>query len=161
MTDVVSWSRLAADGDARSGTMSTPHGDVPTPNFMAVGTRATVKTLDTADLEHLGADILLSNTYHLMLRPGAAIVRDQGGLHGFMAWDGPILTDSGGYQVLSLEPKISEEGLVFRSTYDGSAVDLTPERAIEIQEALGADIAMVLDVPVALPASHPATEAAM
>jgi queuine tRNA-ribosyltransferase len=161
MSTAVSWSLASGDGNARVGTMATPHGDVPTPNFMAVGTRATVKTLDTADLEGLGADIVLANTYHLMLRPGEAIVRDQGGLHGFMAWEGPILTDSGGYQVLSLQPRISEETLVFRSTYDGSPVELTPERAIEVQEALGADIAMVLDVPVPLPASRSATKAAM
>jgi queuine tRNA-ribosyltransferase len=161
MTAPVSWVHNASDGGARTGVMATPHGDVPTPNFMAVGTRATVKTLDTDDLDRLGADIVLANTYHLMLRPGETIVEDQGGLHGFMAWDRPILTDSGGYQVLSLEPKISEDRLVFRSTYDGSSVELTPERSIEIQEALGADIAMALDVPVALPASRTITEASM
>jgi queuine tRNA-ribosyltransferase len=161
MTPPVSWAQDASDGAARAGIMTTPHGDVPTPNFMAVGTRATVKTLDTEDLDRLGADIVLANTYHLMLRPGETIVRDQGGLHGFMAWDRPILTDSGGYQVLSLEPKMSEDRLVFRSTYDGSPVELTPERAVQIQESLGADIAMVLDVPVPLPASRSITEAAM
>ena len=149
MNDAVQWSGTAVDGRARTGVMSTPHGGVPTPNFMAVGTRATVKTLDSDDLRRLGADIVLANTYHLMLRPGEDVIAAAGELHGFMAWDGPILTDSGGYQVLSLDPKVSEEGLVFRSTYDGSRVELTPERAVEVQEALGSDIAMVLDVPVA------------
>ena len=161
MTAPVAWSGTAHDGAARTGVMTTPHGDVPTPNFMAVGTRATVKLLDTEDLERLGADIVLANTYHLMLRPGEDIVRSQGELHGFMAWDGPILTDSGGYQVLSLGPRITEHSLTFKSTYDGSVVELTPERSIAVQEALGSDIAMALDVPVALPASRPATAAAM
>lgn len=161
MSAPVSWTRTAADESARTGVMTTPHGDVPTPNFMAVGTRATVKLLDTEDLERLGADIVLANTYHLMLRPGEDIVRSQGELHGFMAWDGPILTDSGGYQVLSLKPKITEHSLTFKSTYDGSVVDLTPERSIEVQEALGSDIAMALDVPVALPADHERAKAAM
>jgi queuine tRNA-ribosyltransferase len=141
--------------------MSTPHGEVVTPGFMAVGTRATVKTVDTEDLDRIGAQIVLANTYHLMLRPGEEIVAALGELHGFMAWDRPILTDSGGYQVLSLNPKITEESLLFRSTYDGSRVELTPERAVEVQEALGSDIAMVLDVPVALPASREAAERAM
>lgn len=161
MTEPVSWVRSAADGAARSGVMSTPHGAVETPNFMAVGTRATVKTLDTADLEGLGAQIVLANTYHLMLRPGPDVVSGLGELHGFMAWDKPILTDSGGYQVLSLDPKITEGELIFRSSYDGSKVVLSPERSVEIQEALGADIAMVLDVPVNLPASRSATEREM
>lgn len=157
----VSWKASAEDGKARTGVMSTPHGDVPTPNFMAVGTRATVRTLDTDDLSRLGADIVLANTYHLMLRPGEDVVAELGELHGFMAWDGPILTDSGGYQVLSLNPKITEESLTFRSTYDGSTVDLSPERSVAVQEALGSDIAMVLDVPVSLPASREDTERAM
>ncbi len=161
MNPPVSFRTVTTDGNARTGTMSTPHGSVATPNFMAVGTRATVKTLDTEDMDRLGAQILLANTYHLMLRPGADIVAELGGLHGFMAWDAPILTDSGGYQVLSLEPKISEDRLVFRSTYDGSQVDLTPERSVAIQEELGADIAMALDVPVNLPASRDVAERAM
>ena len=161
MTDPVSWSGGSRDDGARTGTMSTPHGNVPTPNFMAVGTRATVKLLDTEDLERLGADIVLANTYHLKLRPGAEIVRSQGELHGFMSWDGPILTDSGGYQVLSLSPRISEHSLAFKSTYDGSPVELTPERSIAVQEALGSDIAMVLDVPVGLPADRTTTRLAM
>ena len=157
----ISWRRQASDGDARTGVMSTPHGEVDTPNFMAVGTRATVKTIDTEDLDRLGSDIVLANTYHLMLRPGERVVSDLGELHGFMAWDKPILTDSGGYQVLSLDPKITEEALIFRSTYDGSKVELSPERSVAVQEALGSDIAMALDVPVALPASRKATERAM
>ncbi|MGI9529811.1 MAG: tRNA guanosine(34) transglycosylase Tgt [Acidimicrobiia bacterium] len=161
MSAPVSWTGAATDESARTGVMSTPHGDVPTPNFMAVGTRATVKLLDTEDLERLGADIVLANTYHLMLRPGEDIVRSQGELHGFMAWDGPILTDSGGYQVLSLKPEITEHSLTFKSTYDGSIVEMTPERSIEVQEALGSDIAMALDVPVALPADRQRAKAAM
>lgn len=161
MTEPVYFEQSENDGDARTGVMTTPHGTVHTPNFMAVGTRASIKTLDTEDMDRLGAQILLANTYHLMLRPGEDVVAHLGGLHGFMAWDGPILTDSGGYQVLSLEPKISEETLIFRSTYDGSTVELTPERSIEVQEALGADIAMVLDVPVNLPVDHEIAERAM
>jgi queuine tRNA-ribosyltransferase len=152
MSDPVTWTSERRVGEARTGIMHTPHGDVPTPGFMAVGTRGTVRTLDAEDLERLGADIVLANTYHLMLRPGADVVAGQGELHGFMGWAGPILTDSGGYQVLSLQPKITEDGLRFRSTYDGSVVELTPERAVEVQELLGSDVAMVLDVPVALPA---------
>lgn len=157
----VTWHSAATDGKARTGSMVTPHGEVETPNFMPVGTRATVKTVDVEDLRNVGAQIVLSNTYHLMLRPGEAVVSHLGELHGFMAWDGPILTDSGGYQVLSLNPKISEEGLVFRSTYDGARVELTPERAVAVQEALGSDIAMALDVPVPLPSSRSDTEDAM
>lgn len=157
----VSWRSAASDGNARTGSMITPHGEVDTPNFMPVGTRATVKTMDVEDLRSVGAQIVLSNTYHLMLRPGEQVVAQLGELHGFMAWDGPILTDSGGYQVLSLNPKISEEGLVFRSTYDGARVELTPERAVAVQEALGSDVAMALDVPVPLPSSHADAEDAM
>ena len=161
MSVPVSWSQTFVEGSARAGQMTTPHGVVQTPNFMAVGTRATVKTLDTEDLERIGAQIVLANTYHLMLKPGDDVVAHLGELHGFMAWDGPILTDSGGYQVLSLDPKITEEELIFRSTYDGSEVKLTPERSVAVQEALGSDIAMALDVPVNLPTSYSATEHAM
>ena len=157
----VDWAASSRDGEARAGVMTTPHGVVETPNFMAVGTRATVKTLDTEDLERLEAQIVLANTYHLMLRPGEDVVHQLGELHGFMAWDKPILTDSGGYQVLSLNPKITEEALIFRSSYDGALVELSPERSIGVQEALGSDIAMALDVPVTLPASHEAAERAM
>lgn len=160
MNDVVAWTPGTRDGDARTGVMETPHGTVQTPNFMAVGTRGTVKAVDTEDLDMLGAQIVLSNTYHLMLRPGEDVVAGLGGLHGFMAWERPILTDSGGYQVLSLEPQITEDAVVFRSTYDGSRVELSPERSVAVQEALGSDIAMVLDVPVNLPAARSATERA-
>jgi queuine tRNA-ribosyltransferase len=159
--NAVTWELDKADDVARTGVMATPHGDVRTPNFMPVGTRATVKTMDVEDLSTVGAEIVLANTYHLMLRPGEAVVSRLGELHGFMAWDGPILTDSGGYQVLSLNPKVSEEGLIFRSTYDGARVELTPERAVAVQEALGSDIAMVLDVPVPLPSPRAAAEEAM
>lgn len=161
MTEPISWWETARSGVARAGVMHTPHGEVPTPNFMAVGTRATVRTLDSEDLERLGADIVLANTYHLMLRPGEDVVSSQGGLHHFMSWDRPILTDSGGYQVLSLDPRVTEDHVEFRSTYDGSAVLLSPERAIEVQQALGPDIAMVLDVPISLPAGRLETDAAM
>jgi queuine tRNA-ribosyltransferase len=151
----------ARDGMARSGVFHTPHGAVATPAFMPVGTRGTVKTLDGDDLESLGAQMVLSNTYHLMLRPGSDVVRDLGGLHEFMNWRGPILTDSGGYQVFSLDAKVSEDGVAFRSTYDGSRVELTPERAVAVQEDLGSDVAVALDVLVGLPASRPVVEAAM
>ena len=160
MNEPVTWTETSVDGGARTGVMETPHGAVLTPNFIAFGTRATVKTLDTEDLEKLGAQIVLANTYHLMLRPGEDVVSRLGGLHGFMAWEGPILTDSGGYQVLSLVPRITEDELVFRSTYDGAPVALSPEQSVAIQETLGSDIAMVLDVPVNLPASRSATEKA-
>ncbi len=152
---------MAADADARTGTMTTPHGDVMTPNFMAVGTRATVKTIDTEDLDRLEAQIVLANTYHLMLRPGEDVVHQLGELHGFMAWGKPILTDSGGYQVLSLNPKVTEEALVFKSSYDGATVELSPERSVAVQEALGSDIAMMLDIPVALPAERSVAERVM
>ena len=157
----VSWSPSAHDSDARTGTLITPHGEIETPGFMPVGTRGTVKTVDAEDLERAGADMLLANTYHLMLRPGADVVASLGELHGFMSWPGPILTDSGGYQAFSLSPEMSEEGVAFRSTYDGSRVELTPESAVLIQERLGADVAMVLDVLIGLPASREDTLAAM
>lgn len=128
---------------------------------MPVGTRGSVRGLDTGDLTGLGAEILLANTYHLMLRPGADVVADLGELQDFMGWAGPVLTDSGGYQVFSLQPRVSEEGVVFKSTYDGSRVELTPERAVQIQETLGSDIAMILDELVGLPASPDVVRAAM
>ncbi len=157
----VSWRGVATDGAARTGVLQTPHGEIATPTFMPVGTRGTVKTVDTEDLERVGAKMVLANTYHLMLRPTAEVVASLGELHGFMAWDGPILTDSGGYQVFSLNPKVSEEGVAFRSTYDGSRVELTPEQAVQIQETLGSDVAMILDVLIGLPASREDTIAAM
>jgi len=151
----------AADGAARTGRLRTPHGEVATPAFMAVGTRGTVRALDPTDLAAVGAEMILANTYHLMLRPGDAIVDRLGGLHSFMAWPGPILTDSGGYQVFSLDPRVDDEGVTFRSTYDGSAVRLTPEAAVAVQERLGADVAMVLDHLVGLPAPREVVRDAM
>src|SRR5215467_8023378 len=132
---------------ARIGRLQTAHGVVETPAFLPVGTQGTVKAMLPRDLEDLGCQILLANTYHLYLRPGAELIRDIGGLHRFMGWDRPILTDSGGYQVFSLAAtrKISEEGARFQSHLDGSAQLLTPEKAMEIQTALGSDIAMALD----------------
>ena len=155
---VVSWTKEAGDGQARAGTLSTPHGVIRTPAFMPVGTRAAVKAVDTDDLRAVGAEIVLANTYHLMLRPGSDVVRDLGGLHEFMGWDGPILTDSGGFQIFSLGPQIDDSGASFRSTYDGSIVHLTPEQAVGVQQDLGPDIAMVLDVCVGLPAPRDRVE---
>ena len=157
----VTWTSEATDGSARAGTLSTPHGDVQTPAFIPVGTRAAVKAVDSDDLASVGAQIVLANTYHLMLRPGAELIESLGGLHEFMSWDGPILTDSGGFQIFSLEPEITEEGASFSSVYDGAPVDLTPEQAVAIQEQLGPDIAMVLDVCVGLPAPREEVETQM
>ncbi|HSR14505.1 MAG TPA: tRNA guanosine(34) transglycosylase Tgt, partial [Gemmatimonadales bacterium] len=139
-----------ADGVARTGVLATPHGEVATPAFMPVGTRGSVRALDADDLDGAGAQMVLANTYHLMLRPGADVVDRLGGLHGFMSWPGPILTDSGGYQVFSLGTRVDDDGVTFRSTYDGSQVRLTPEEAVAVQERLGADVAMVLDHLVGL-----------
>ncbi len=138
---------LGRDGAARLGRLETPHGVVDTPVFMPVGTQATVKGLTPDQLRDAGARILLGNTYHLALRPGDDLVAEQGGLHRFMAWDGPILTDSGGYQVysLALTRKIDDHAAVFRSHIDGALLELTPERSMAIQQNLGADIAMCLD----------------
>ena len=144
----------AVQGRARAGTIETARGRIPTPVFMPVGTRGAVKTLDTDDLERLGPPIVLGNTYHLMERPGAELIAELGGLHAFMDWPGHLLTDSGGFQIFSLEPRIGEKGATFRSVYDGSPVELSPERSVGIQELLGADIAMVLDVCTALPADR-------
>ena len=148
------------DGAARAGRMRTPHGDVDTPAFMPVATQGTVKSLSPADLRAAGAQIVLANTYHLLLRPGPEVVRDLGGLHRFMGWDGPILTDSGGFQVWSLAKlrTMSEEGVEFRSHVDGSLVFLSPERSIEVQHALGVDIIHPLDECLAHPATEDATE---
>lgn len=139
----------------RTGVLATAHGVVRTPAFMPVGTAASVKGLSPAEIRSAGTQILLANTYHLMLRPGAALVRELGGLHSFMGWDGAILTDSGGYQMVSLKERvrISEEGVEFRSHLDGHAEFLTPERAMEIQADLGPDIAVTLDHAVPLPAA--------
>lgn len=139
------------DGSARACTVTTDRGSFSTPCFMAVGTRGAVKTLSSADLDDVGAEVVLANTYHLMLRPGADVVADLGGLHRFCGWGGHLLTDSGGYQVFSLRPSVDDDGVSFRSTYDGSTHRLTPERAVAVQEQLGADIQMVLDVCPPLP----------
>ena len=161
MTAAVTLEVSAREGRARTGVLHTPHGNVSTPAFMAVGTRATVKTLDPTELVEAGAEMILANTYHLMLRPGDAIVERLGGLHAFMGWERPILTDSGGYQVFSLDPTVDDDGVTFRSTYDGSSVRLTPEGAVAVQERLGADVAMVLDHLVGLPADLEVVREAM
>jgi queuine tRNA-ribosyltransferase len=151
------------DGAARRGTVTTAHGEIRTPAFMPVGTQATVKCMYPAQVRELGADILLGNTYHLMLRPGAERVAKLGGLHHFMNWPHPILTDSGGFQVMSLAQlrKITEKGVTFQSHIDGSKHELTPERSIEIQGLLGSNIQMQLDECVALPAERKEMERAM
>ncbi|MEI7591799.1 MAG: tRNA guanosine(34) transglycosylase Tgt [Actinomycetes bacterium] len=143
----------ATDGNARAGRVRSARGTFETPVFMPVGTRASVRTLSSIDLEALGVEIMLANTYHLMLRPGAQLIAEMGDLHGFMAWDRHVLTDSGGFQVFSLEPKVTDDGATFKSTYDGSLHHLTPEAAVEVQRDLGADIQMVLDVCPPLPSS--------
>jgi len=137
----------ATSGAARAGTLMLPHGIVTTPVFMPVGTQATVRTLSPADLETVGAQIVLANTYHLHVRPGEDVIEQLGGLHKFMAWDRPLLTDSGGFQVFSLAGfrRVDEEGVEFQSHVDGSRRMITPERAVEIQATLGADIAMAFD----------------
>ncbi len=155
------WESVAVDGLARLGRLHTSHGPVETPAFMPVGTRASVRALDSRDLEELSTQLILANAYHLMLRPGAKTVAALGGLHGFTSWDGPILTDSGGYQVFSLSPKVDEDGVAFRSTYDGSGGFLRPEDAVAVQESLGSDIAMQLDVLLGLPADRDQVEQAM
>jgi queuine tRNA-ribosyltransferase len=141
----------ATCGPARTGTVTTARGRFSTPCFMPVGTRGAVRTLSSADLEDLGVEVVLGNTYHLMLRPGADVVERFGGIHGFADWRGQVLTDSGGYQVFSLKPSVDDEGATFRSTYDGSAHHLSPEGAVEVQIMLGSDIQMVLDVCPPLP----------
>ncbi|MDO8461543.1 MAG: tRNA guanosine(34) transglycosylase Tgt [Deltaproteobacteria bacterium] len=148
---------------ARLGELTTPHGKIMTPVFMPVGTAATVKAVTSEELESLGAEVILGNTYHLMLRPGEKVIEKLGGLHKFMGWPGPILTDSGGYQVfsLALRRKILPEGVRFQSHIDGDEYFLTPQRAIEIQEALGTDIAMVLDECTAYPATPEEAEKSM
>ncbi len=142
-----SFELLAQDGAARAGVYHTPHGDIPTPIFAPVGTQATVKALTPRQLTELDASLVLSNTYHLWLRPGDALVQEMGGLHEFMQWPRPILTDSGGFQVFSLAGmrKIDEDGVTFKSHIDGSTQRLTPEKSIQIQQNLGADIIMAFD----------------
>lgn len=145
---------------ARVGQLQTAHGLIDTPTFMPVGTQASVKGISPQELREVGAEMILSNAYHLYLRPGHELIRDLGGLHRFMAWDGPILTDSGGYQVMSLGDHctVTDEGATFKSHLDGSVHQITPERSMEIQEALGADVAMVFDECLAYPASRDAVE---
>lgn len=140
-------------GRARRGVLNTPHGPVELPAFMPVGTQATVKGLEVGQIRATGTQMVLANTYHLALRPGADVVRDLGGLHRFMGWDGPILTDSGGFQLFSLaeRTRVTEEGAVFRSHIDGREFALSPEQAVAIQEDLGSDVAMVLDHVISLP----------
>ncbi|MHB1929495.1 MAG: tRNA guanosine(34) transglycosylase Tgt [Acidimicrobiales bacterium] len=142
----------ATSGRARAGTVTIGHRSFRTPCFMPVGTRGAVRLVDAADLDALGPEVVLANTYHLMLRPGAGVVADLGGLHRFTGRGGPMLTDSGGFQVYSLRPDVDDDGVTFRSTYDGSLHRLTPESAVAAQELLGADIQMALDVCVGLPA---------
>jgi queuine tRNA-ribosyltransferase len=156
----MSFELIATDGAARRGRLTTAHGVVETPVFMPVGTRGTVKALGPDDLRAAGASIVLGNTYHLFLKPGHELIRDLGGLHRFMGWDGPILTDSGGFQVWSLAKlrTLSEAGARFRSPVDGRDHVLTPELAVEIQHALGADIIHPLDECLAYPATREQTE---
>jgi len=161
MTEALRWEMLAVDGAARRGRLHTQRGVVETPAFMPVGTRGTVKAVDPRDLSEVGAEIVLANTYHLMLRPGAETVAALGGIHQFMGWEGPILTDSGGYQVFSLRPRLSEQGVEFASSYDGTRAFMSPERCVEIQETLGVDIACQLDVLIGLPAPRDKLESAM
>jgi queuine tRNA-ribosyltransferase len=163
MTVAFSFDLQATDGAARAGVMHTPRGDIRTPAFMPVGTAATVKAMMPESVRATGADILLGNTYHLMLRPTAERIARLGGLHKFMNWDRPILTDSGGFQVMSLAGmrKLTEEGVVFQSHYDGSKHNLTPERSMEIQKLLGSDIVMCFDECPALPADRTRLEDSM
>ena len=150
---------IARDGAARAGVLRTAHGDVRTPAFLPVGTKATVKSVDPDELRAVGAEIVLGNTYHLHFRPGEELIAELGGLHAFMGWDGPILTDSGGFQVFSLRDtllEVDDEGVTFRSVYDGSPERFTPELAAHVQELLGSDVAMCLDI--CLPAGVPPAE---
>src|SRR5258708_3362235 len=148
---------------ARAGTIHTPHGTIRTPIFMPVGTQATVKSVSPEELRAAGAQIILANTYHLMLRPGSALIDSFGGLHSFMHWDGPIMTDSGGFQVFSLGHlrKLSEEGAAFKSHLDGSPHLLTPESVMRIEAELGADIILPLDICAAYPCTAVEAKVAM
>src|SRR5215813_3821508 len=163
MPEAFSFRLLATDGVARRGEIATPHGAVATPAFLPIGTQATVKGLAPEAVRAIGADIVLANTYHLMLRPGAERIASLGGLHRFMNWPWAILTDSGGFQVMSLSQlrKVEDKGVTFRSHLDGAMVELSPERAIEVQNLLGSDIAMQLDECLELPAPRPELERAI
>src|SRR6202023_3319499 len=156
VTGIFRFDVLSQDGAARAGVITTPRGMIRTPAFMPVGTAATVKAMHPETVKALGADIVLANTYHLMLRPGAERIAMLGGLHKFMNWPRPILTDSGGFQVMSLAKlrKIDERGVTFRSHLDGTLYELTPERAGEIQHLLGTDIAMAFDECTPFPAAE-------
>ena len=163
MTNRFQFNINATDGRARTGIINTPKGDIRTPAFMPVGTAATVKAMMPENVKATGADILLGNTYHLMLRPGAERVHNLGGLHKFMNWQGPILTDSGGYQVMSLTDlrKLTEEGVKFKSHIDGSLHNLTPEYSMEIQRLLGSDIVMSFDECTPFPATEKQAKSSM
>ena len=163
MPEPFSFRLIATDGLARRGEVATPHGRIATPAFMPVGTQATVKGVTFDEVRRSGGEIVLANTYHLMLRPGAERIAALGGLHRFMNWPGPILTDSGGFQVMSLSKlrKLDDNGVTFRSHIDGAMVELSPERAIEIQTLLGADISMQLDECIKLPSPRAELERAM
>ena len=163
MTNRFQFNIKATDGRARTGVISTPKGDIRTPAFMPVGTAATVKAMLPESVRSTGADILLGNTYHLMLRPGAERIHNLGGLHKFMNWQGPILTDSGGYQVMSLTDlrKLTEEGVKFKSHIDGSVHNLTPEYSMEIQRLLGSDIVMSFDECTPFPATNKQAKSSM
>ena len=158
-----SFSLDATDGSARAGTIRTPHGPCETPVFMPVGTRAAMKVMTVQDLRTAGAGIVLANAYHLMQRPGEDVVRDLGGIQRFMGWDGPMLTDSGGFQVWSLAElrRMDEDGVTFKSEIDGDMLRLTPESSVAVQEALGADIIMPLDHCIEYPAEHAAVARAV
>src|SRR5581483_418730 len=154
----------ATEGAARAGVLHTAHGDVPTPAFMPVGTKATVKTVDPDELRALGTRILLGNTYHLHFRPGEDVIAELGGLHAFMSWEGPILTDSGGFQVFSLRDTLlaaDDDGVTFQSVYDGSPARFTPELAARIQADLGSDVAMCLDICPPAGVARPELEVAV
>jgi len=157
----VNFREVAHEGDARCGVATTHRGDYETPCFMPVGTRGSIRHLSAQDYEELGVRIVLGNTYHLMLRPGAQTVAQLGGLGAFTGWKGLTLTDSGGFQVFSLNPDVDDEGVSFRSTYDGSMHRLTPESAVKTQELIGADIQMVLDVCAPLPSTDDVIRLAM
>jgi queuine tRNA-ribosyltransferase len=163
VTLLLKFDIAATDGLARTGVIATPRGDIRTPAFMPVGTAGTVKGMKPGDVRALGADIILGNTYHLMLRPGAERLGRLGGLHAWMRWDRPILTDSGGYQVMSLGDLTtkSEEGVAFKSHLDGSRHMLSPERSMEIQTAIGSDIVMAFDECTPFPATHEVAQASM
>ena len=159
LDEMGAFTLTATDGAARAGVLHTAHGDVPTPAFMPVGTKATVKTVDPDELRAIGTTMLLGNTYHLHFRPGDELIAELGGLHAFMSWDGPILTDSGGFQVFSLRDTLiasDDDGVTFASVYDGSPERFTPELAAQIQERLASDVAMCLDI--CPPSGVPRTE---